>query len=380
MMTAEPSYRRIGSTMLNRKIARSLKAWRTQPHRKALLVTGARQIGKSCFLRELGRTRHRASFEVNLLENPVARRALAEARDVRDFISRITVMAPDRLPPGETLIFIDEIQELPDVMTWAKFLVEDGRYDWAFSGSMLGTEFKGVRSYPVRYVHELQMFPMDFEEFCWALNLSSEAFDVIRDACERKEPVPPYLHDTMLANFRTYLVVGGMPEVVQRFLDTRGDLGAVRELQTEFNRQVPARHLQIRRAAGSPGSEHLRPTARSAQGRLAAIRAPTRSIPRRGSRSARRSSPQVWVWVVCSFKALDMAGGSPLHGLCSPAPWRGASIQKTSDPPLDPSQYDGPILVAARRGSGDRPVVIGPTAHTVQEECHSGERECYCTV
>ena len=117
------------------------------------------------------------------------------------------------------------------------------------------------------------MFPMDFEEFCWALNLSSEAFDVIRDACERKEPVPPYLHDTMLANFRTYLVVGGMPEVVQRFLDTRGDLGAVRELQTELNRQVPARHLQIRRAAGSPGSEHLRPTARSAQGRLAAIRA-----------------------------------------------------------------------------------------------------------
>ena len=223
--------------MLRRKITCGLEAWRAQPQRKALLVTGARQIGKSCSLRELGRTRYRASFEVNLLENPVARRALAEARDVRDFISRITVMAPDRLPPGETLIFIDEIQELPDIMTWAKFLVEDGRYDWAFSGSMLGTEFKGVRSYPVGYVHELQMFPMDFEEFCWALDLSSEAFGAIVDACEKEESVAPYLHDAMLANFRTYLVTGGMPEVVQRFLDTQGDLGAVRELQTELNRQ-----------------------------------------------------------------------------------------------------------------------------------------------
>ena len=99
--------------MLRRKITCGLEAWRAQPQRKALLVTGARQIGKSCSLRELGRTRYRASFEVNLLENPVARRALAEARDVRDFISRIPVMAPNRLPSGETLIFIDEVQDSP---------------------------------------------------------------------------------------------------------------------------------------------------------------------------------------------------------------------------------------------------------------------------
>ena len=168
--------------MLRRKIAVELERWLKSAEQKALFITGSRQIGK-------------------------------------------------------TLVFIDEVQEAPDIMTMAKFLVEDGRCRWAFSGSMLGTQFKGVRSYPVGYVHELRMFPLDFEEFCWATGVSEGARQTIRNACISERPIPDYIHDAMMANFRTYTVVGGMPEVVQRFLDTQGDLASVRQLQSELNEQ-----------------------------------------------------------------------------------------------------------------------------------------------
>ncbi len=104
-------------------------------------------------------------------------------------------------------------------MTMAKFLVEDGRCRWAFSGSMLGTQFKGVRSYPVGGMStSLGCSLLDFEEFCWAIGVSEGARQTIRDACINEKPIPGYIHDAMMANFRTYTVVGGMPEVVQRFL------------------------------------------------------------------------------------------------------------------------------------------------------------------
>ena len=223
--------------MLTRKIEARFEEWHRLSRRKALLVTGARQVGKSYSIRDFAQ-RHYGSFvELNLFESPASRAALAEARDAQDFISRVTILASGRLVPGDSLVFIDEVQELPDVLTMAKFLVEDGRFDWAFSGSMLGTELKGIRSYPVGYVYELVMRPLDFEEFCWAIGTSDAALTRVRDACRDERPVDDYIHDALLANFRSYLVVGGMPEVVQTFLDERGDLGSVRALQMELNRQ-----------------------------------------------------------------------------------------------------------------------------------------------
>ena len=138
---------------------------------------------------------------------------------------------------GNTLVFIDEIQEAPQLMTMVKFLVEDGRCHWAFSGSMLGTEFKGVRSYPVGSVHEIVMRPLDWEEFCWAVGTSNEALQTVRECCEAEREVPDYLHDALLTNFRTYLVVGGMPEAVDRFNRTGGDLAAVRTVQSDLDKQ-----------------------------------------------------------------------------------------------------------------------------------------------
>lgn len=234
--------------MLRRKAYEVLRAWKNGSARKALLVTGARQIGKSYLIRAFARAEYDVQVEINLVESAQARKALAQARDAQDFVSRIAILSGVTLVPGRTLVFIDEVQELPDVMTMAKFLVEDGRFDWAFSGSMLGTAFKGVRSYPVGYVHEVTMRPLDYEEFCWAIGTSDEALRAVREACAHETPVETYVHEAMLANFRTYLVVGGMPEVVCRFVETRGDLASVRSLQQELNGQY---RRDISKYAGS---------------------------------------------------------------------------------------------------------------------------------
>ncbi len=171
--------------MLRRKIAAELERWLKSAEQKALFITGSRQIGKSYSIRAFGKASHATYIELNLMENRQAKDALLEARNADDFISRVTLLSGKSIAPGKTLVFIDEVQEAPDIMTMAKFLVEDGRCRWAFSGSMLGTQFKGVRSYPVGYVHELRMFPLDFEEFCWATGVSEGARQTIRDACIR---------------------------------------------------------------------------------------------------------------------------------------------------------------------------------------------------
>ena len=234
--------------MLERKISDDLQEWKRSGTGKALLLTGARQVGKSYAVREFAKQEYAHYLEINLYENKQAAKALASANDVQEFISRLTLFSPSTLIPGDTLIFIDEVQEAPDVMTMVKFLMADGRFDYVFSGSMLGTEFKVVRPYPVGSVIEKTMRPMDFEEFCWAIGVQKTTLESIRESCQSATPIDQYIHDAMMTNFRTYLVVGGMPEVVQRFLDTKGDLAAVRAVQNELNRQY--RH-DISQYAGS---------------------------------------------------------------------------------------------------------------------------------
>lgn len=223
--------------MLKRKVTKQFEEWRKNADSQALLVFGARQVGKSYAIREFGRRSYRTFVEINLYENSRARKALLEARTAAEFISRVSIISGKTMAGGDALVFIDEIQEAPELMTMAKFLVEDGRCHWAFSGSMLGTEFKGVRSYPVGSVHEVAMRPLDWEEFCWAVATSSEALQTVMECCEAEREVPDYLHDALLANFRTYLVVGGMPEAVDRFIRTGGDLAAVRNVQSDLDRQ-----------------------------------------------------------------------------------------------------------------------------------------------
>lgn len=219
--------------MLQRKIETALANWKRRSSH-ALLVTGARQVGKSYSIRAFGTANYGSFVEFNLFANGRAKQVLSGAEDATDLINRIALLAETELVEHDTLIFFDEIQEYPDIVTMAKALVEDGRYSYVFSGSMLGTEFKGIRSFPVGYVEEITMRPLDFEEFCWALSIPRSILDSIRDRFDSRTPVETYVHEQMLKNFRSYLLVGGMPEVVQQFLDQGRSIPGIRALQNEL--------------------------------------------------------------------------------------------------------------------------------------------------
>lgn len=222
--------------MLRRKVTKCLIKWKNESQ-KALLVTGARQIGKSYAIREFGKSSFACYFEVNLLLDKVARNALAEAENAVDFINRVALLSKNPLIEGDTLIFIDEIQEYPEIVTIMKALVEDGRYSFIFSGSMLGTEFKGISSFPVGYVEQIVMRPMDFEEFCWAVGVDQRFLDQIRECLHERCAVEQYLHDVMMRNFRAYVVAGGMPEVVQKYVDSGYSLTETRAMQSTLVKQ-----------------------------------------------------------------------------------------------------------------------------------------------
>lgn len=140
------------------------------------------------------------------------------------------------LRPGSTLIFFDEVQMAPEVVTLSKYLVQDGRFDVVLSGSMLGSKLRGIRSMPVGYLRILDMFPLSFEEFCWAQGVPDTILSQVRTCYEEKIPVDAPVHDALIQLFRRYLVIGGMPAAVQKSITGKRDLGAVREVQTDLAR------------------------------------------------------------------------------------------------------------------------------------------------
>lgn len=244
--------------MFERKDYEKCSGGTGRPDRTALLVRGARQIGKSTLVRHLGETCYDVFVEVNLYSDPAAKEALANARNTEELLSRISLMASSPLEPGRTLIFIDEIQELPDIITMAKFLVEDGGSTTPSLARCWEPSCGKVRSYPVGFVTELVMHPMDFEEFCWAVGVSREGLETVRTSCRALQPVPDYLHDALLSYFRTYVVVGGMPGAIQEFADKRGDLAAGSSPSRRAGGKLPSRHQEVRGCAGAECRVHLR--------------------------------------------------------------------------------------------------------------------------
>lgn len=240
--------------MLRRKMTRILEDWK-RSSRKALMLTGARQVGKSYAVRDFGRSNYLVYVEINLAIDREARTLLADASSPIDFINRIALLHPEPLIEHETLVFVDEVQEYPEIVTLMKGLVEDGRLSYILSGSMLGTEFKGVTSFPVGFVEQHVMRPLDFEEFSWAVGVDPRFLDQIRSCLRDRRSVEDYLHDTMMRNFRAYMVCGGMPEVVQRYIDSGFSLMETRALQSELVVQygqdiaqyAGARALEVRR-------------------------------------------------------------------------------------------------------------------------------------
>ncbi len=204
--------------MLKRKIIKKLEAWKGTIANKALLIKGARQVGKTTVVRQFAKANYKNFVEINFEQMPVAKQAFEGNLDARTILLNLSAMGFGPLEPGKTLIFFDEIQSCPKARTAIKFLVEDGQYDYIESGSLLGINYKDVSSYPVGFEHELDMYPLDFEEFLWACNISDDVVSMLKDCYASIRPVPDFLHQQIMDRHRQYLVVGGMPEVVATYI------------------------------------------------------------------------------------------------------------------------------------------------------------------
>lgn len=171
--------------MLQRKALKQFQAWHDAPSHTALLVTGARQVGKTYLIREFADQHYESFAEFNFIQNPDAARIFNPPSDAATMLMRMELASGQRFIPGKTLIFLDEIQACKEAATAVKFLVDDGRYDFAMSGSLLGVELEDVRSVPVGYQSEVVMFPLDFEEFCWSQNVDGKIFDMLKECYEK---------------------------------------------------------------------------------------------------------------------------------------------------------------------------------------------------
>lgn len=205
--------------MLKRKIIKELEDWKVNSSGKALLIKGARQVGKTTIVRQFAKAYYKSFIEINFEQMPLARQAFEGNLDARTILINLSAMGFGPLIPGQTLIFFDEIQSCPNARTAIKFLVEDGQYDYIESGSLLGINYKDVSSYPVGFERELEMFPLDFEEFLWACSISDDVISLLNDCYNSLRAVPDFLHQQIMQRYRQYLVVGGMPEVVATYLN-----------------------------------------------------------------------------------------------------------------------------------------------------------------
>lgn len=224
--------------MLRRKIEKRIEAFFENQH-KALLITGARQIGKTYSIRQYAKQSKKNFIEINFLENISARELFNDASSSEDILLKLSVVTDVPLEPGNTIIFFDEIQECKEIVTAIKFLVEDGKYDYILSGSLLGVELKDIRSIPVGYMDIYEMFPLDFEEFCLANKVSEKVIQLLEKSFEEKRAVDSMIHDKMMELFRLYLIVGGMPDAVNTFLKKK-NLKEVEEIQKGINRLYKA--------------------------------------------------------------------------------------------------------------------------------------------
>lgn len=219
--------------MLKRKIVDSLNRWKNNKHKKACCILGARQIGKSTSIREFGKQNYQQVIEINFIEDPKATTIFEGKLNERTLLENITAYTQKTIVRQNTLLILDEIQECPNARTAIKFLVEGGTIDIAETGSLLGVRYKEVRSYPVGFEKIINMYPLDFEEFLWAVGVPLETIDVLRTCYEKRMAPTSAIHETMMQLFFSYMIVGGMPEVVQDYIN-HYDLARVKMLQTDI--------------------------------------------------------------------------------------------------------------------------------------------------
>lgn len=207
--------------MLKRKMTDRLLEWKNTKDKECLLIKGARQIGKTFIIEDFAQKHYKHFVEINFEQHPEMKAIFDGSLSVPELIQRITLFMPDaEFVPHETLLFLDEIQSCPQARTSLKFWAIDNQYDVIATGSLLGINYKEVSSYPVGYERQIDMYAIDFEEFLWALGVKESLIDDLHGHFASGEPIDTVIHDKMMAYLRQYMVVGGMPAVVNKFIET----------------------------------------------------------------------------------------------------------------------------------------------------------------
>ncbi len=208
--------------MLKRKAIGFIENWAKTKNRKCLVIQGARQIGKTYVVERFAENNYEEFVEVNFKETPSISEVFSGDLTVEKMVMSLRFRFPEKkILPGRTLIFFDEIQECQEAITSLKFWAIDNRYDVIVSGSLLGIDYQRASSYPVGYVDFLRMYGIDFEEFLWGMGISEEMVENVENYQKTRTSVPDAINSQMMHYFRQYISTGGMPEAVQRFVDTK---------------------------------------------------------------------------------------------------------------------------------------------------------------
>lgn len=223
--------------MLRRKIYDKLLAWKNNKGKKdAILLRGVRQCGKTYIVREFGKREYKNFIEINFIERPDMQAVFSGNLDVDNIVQQIKLSMPGcQFIPGETLLFLDEIQDVPNARTSLKFWTQDGRFDCIASGSLLGMDYKNEVSIPVGYERQLIMRTLDFEEFIWALGAEVNLKEMLAPYVDGAKRVPEAMHNSLNKYLQEYMVVGGLPEVVDTYIATK-DFYQVHLLQEKILR------------------------------------------------------------------------------------------------------------------------------------------------
>lgn len=241
--------------MLYRKIEHLIEEHLRSNSSKILLIDGARQVGKTFIIRHAGQRLFENFIEVNMVEDSLGDRLFANTKTVEDFYLQISMLAGNKMKSKEdTLIFIDEIQAYPHLLTLLKFLASDGKYTYIASGSLLGVTLSQTTSIPMGSIRKVRMFPLDFEEFLYANGMNDMVILALQSKFQKLESLDEEMHNKVMGLFRKFLLAGGLPDAVNAFLESH-NIQRVREIQSEIHDYYAAdaskyddeRKLKIRR-------------------------------------------------------------------------------------------------------------------------------------
>lgn len=221
--------------MLYRKIEKIIEEHLQSDSKKILLIDGARQVGKTYIIRYVGQKLFKNFIEINMIEDFLGEQLFSSVKKVEDFYLQVSMIAGEKMGKKEdTLIFLDEIQAYPHILTLLKFLAQESKFTFVASGSLLGVALANSTSIPMGNIRKVRMFPLDFEEFLYANGMNRTAISGLRAQFQKRESLEQNIHNKIMDLFKKFLLVGGMPDAVNAFLESH-NIVRVREIQHEIH-------------------------------------------------------------------------------------------------------------------------------------------------